>query len=229
MFSPSSFKPHLAILPAAQRALWPELRSTPEAFTLYGGTAIALHLGHRESVDFDFFSAVPFDPQHLLSSIEYLHDAEVYQIQPGSLGCRLIRKEAPVQLSFFAPNDFSRLDPPHIASDTGLQIASLRDLAVSKLTVIQQRAERKDYLDLHALIYQAKISLSDMLVDAHLAYGHRFAPLASMQALSFFDEGDVAALSEGQKGDLTRAVNGVNLDAVEARIDALTDRRDQDL
>jgi hypothetical protein len=49
------FAPRLEILPPAQRKLWNELSETPREFVLYGGTALALHLGHRHSVDFDFF------------------------------------------------------------------------------------------------------------------------------------------------------------------------------
>ena len=49
-----TFQPRLDILPASQRTLWPELDATPDHFTLYGGTALALRLGHRQSVDFDF-------------------------------------------------------------------------------------------------------------------------------------------------------------------------------
>lgn len=43
------FTPRLDILPSAQRRLWDELGATPPEFTLYGGTAIALQLGHRQS------------------------------------------------------------------------------------------------------------------------------------------------------------------------------------
>jgi hypothetical protein len=50
---PPILEPKLAILPPEQRRLWPELRDIPRGFVLYGGTAIALHLGHRQSVDFD--------------------------------------------------------------------------------------------------------------------------------------------------------------------------------
>ena len=52
------FHPRLDILPPEQRRLWNELGSVPTEFVLYGGTAIALHLGHRDSVDFDFFANV---------------------------------------------------------------------------------------------------------------------------------------------------------------------------
>jgi hypothetical protein len=52
-----AFVPRLDILPDAQRRLWPELARTPDNFTLYGGTAIALRLGHRQSADFYFGSS----------------------------------------------------------------------------------------------------------------------------------------------------------------------------
>ena len=49
------FIPRMDILPSAQRLVWRELRAAAAlGFVLYGGTAIALRLGHRFSVDFDF-------------------------------------------------------------------------------------------------------------------------------------------------------------------------------
>jgi hypothetical protein len=64
------FTPNLAMLPPPQRRLWPELASTPEMFTLYRGTALALRLGHRASVDFDFFSNAPCNPDRSLPAKE---------------------------------------------------------------------------------------------------------------------------------------------------------------
>jgi hypothetical protein len=54
------FTPHLEILRKPQRRLWDELAAVPAEFVLYWGTAIALHLGHRQSEDFDFFGTRPF-------------------------------------------------------------------------------------------------------------------------------------------------------------------------
>jgi len=68
----NDFRPRLYILPPAQRRMWEELIDVPEAFTLYGCTAIALHLGHRRSVDFDFFSATSFAPDQLYRTIPFL-------------------------------------------------------------------------------------------------------------------------------------------------------------
>lgn len=67
-----SFTPRLDILPAAQVTLWQELgEEIPSTFTLYGGTALALQLGHRQSIDFDFFGPA-FDPDKLLNLFRFL-------------------------------------------------------------------------------------------------------------------------------------------------------------
>ena len=76
------FKPRLDILPPAQLRLWPELRpATGLGFVLYGGTAIALRLGHRISVDFDFFSDQPLDRDALHAAFPFLAQSTVLQDQ----------------------------------------------------------------------------------------------------------------------------------------------------
>ena len=55
----STFHPHFEILPSAQIQLWKELQPLKKlGFVLYGGTALALRLGHRVSVDFDLFLGI---------------------------------------------------------------------------------------------------------------------------------------------------------------------------
>lgn len=68
--------PRLDILPPAQRALWDELVEIPPVFVLYGGTGLALRLGHRQSEDFDFFSNESFRPDELERRIPFLHRSE---------------------------------------------------------------------------------------------------------------------------------------------------------
>ena len=79
------FTPKLGILPVSQRSLWDELRQTPPEFVLYGGTALALRLGHRHSEDFDFFSNSSFVPETLRKRIPYLEGAEISQIEANTL------------------------------------------------------------------------------------------------------------------------------------------------
>jgi hypothetical protein len=63
------FEPQFKILPLHQNTLWPDLAEIPGHFVLYGGTALALRLGHRNSMNFDFFSSEPFIPVELLEGL----------------------------------------------------------------------------------------------------------------------------------------------------------------
>jgi hypothetical protein len=97
------FIPRLDILPEAQRKIWPRLAVIPGDFTLYGGTAIALRLGHRPSVDFDFFSDVELDETRkatLLKLVEAGGDQSVLQNEKNTLSFTVEHSDAPVKLSF---------------------------------------------------------------------------------------------------------------------------------
>jgi hypothetical protein len=108
---PNVFQPRLDILGGPQRNLWPELAQTPREFTLYGGTAIALRLGHRQSVDFDFFGPQNFEPQTLLRRVGYLQAANVLQSSANNLTVSLNRG-GPVQVTFSANSISDRSPPP---------------------------------------------------------------------------------------------------------------------
>lgn len=204
------FTPNLGTLPGPQRALWPELGSTPEDFTLYGGTALALRLGHRTSVDFDFFSRVSFDPQQLAASLPYLKDAEIIQASANTLTCRADRG-GPVLLSYFGGLDLGQVNARDRAPDIRLYVASLLDISGTKALVVQKRAEAKDYLDIDALI-QNGIDLPHILAAGKVVYGQKFNPLISLKALSFFD--DVPSLPEEVRIRLRMASAQVNLAAL---------------
>ena len=75
-----TFQAHLEILPEAQWRLWPELRPTLQlGFVLYGGTAIALRLGHRSSVDFNFFTEQLLDRIAIHTAFPFLDRSLVLQ------------------------------------------------------------------------------------------------------------------------------------------------------
>jgi hypothetical protein len=65
MTADEPFRLRLDIPPPPQRRLWDELAAIPSGFVLYDGTALALRLGHRQSVDFDFFDRRKFEPRQL--------------------------------------------------------------------------------------------------------------------------------------------------------------------
>lgn len=201
------FKPDLAVLPPSQLRLWPELDATPDHFTLYGDTTLALRLGHRTSVDFDFFSNQSFDPGQLLRTVPYLKDAESLQVAPNTLKCR-IERDGPVLVSFFGGLRLGRVAPRDRAEGRTIHVASLLDLAGTKVAVVQQRAESKDYIDIDMLL-QNSIDLPTALAAGRIVYGPAFNPVITLKALSFFD--DVPALPEAMRQRLPAAVEAVDL------------------
>lgn len=106
----TKFVPRLDILPAAQRRLWPELNEVPPEFVLYGGTAIALHLGHRTSVDFDFFGDETFDPSKLAPKLPFMANAQITQRGPNTL-TGSVDRDGLVKVSFFGVPNIGHLRP----------------------------------------------------------------------------------------------------------------------
>ena len=201
-----SFSPNLTILPPPQLRLWPELDATPETFTLYGGTALALRLGHRASVDFDFFSNEPFDPDQLAKAVPYLTDTVRVQVAPNTLTCR-VEREGGILVSFFGGLGLGLVAPPERAQGRNLFVASLLDIAGTKAAVIQKRAEVKDYLDIDALLRHG-VDLAAMLAAGGVVYGRSFNPLVTLKALSYFD--DVPTLPADVRERLSAAVDAVD-------------------
>jgi hypothetical protein len=220
------FSPRLEILPASQRRLWTELSSVPPEFVLYGETALALHLGHRSSVDFDFFGSRALDQPALEAGISFMAGAKVIQRETNTLSV-IVDRGGPVKVSFFGVPNLPRLAPPHVAKDTGLQVASLLDLAGTKASVVQLRAEAKDYIDIDALLTLGGIGLPTALAAARKLYGRVFNPQITLKALSYFGDGNLQDLPEAIQRRLVTAAREVDLDHLPA-IDSAPERDAQD-
>jgi hypothetical protein len=223
----STFAPHLDILPPPQRRLWDELGAVPSEFVLYGGTAVALHLGHRQSVDFDLFADRDIDPQKVYQSLAFLDGSTITQQEPNTLTC-LLDRSGPVKVSFFGLPHIRRIREPVACPGNALKVASMIDLAATKALVVQQRAQAKDYMDIDALI-TAGITLPEALAAAKLVYGSAFSPTPTLKALSYFGDGDLETLIQDVRERLVRAVQAVDplrlpsLNRIEGRHDR-TDR-----
>lgn len=105
-----------------------------------------------------------------------------------------------------------RLLPPHIAPHTGLQTASLLDLAGTKAAVVQRRAEAKDYRDIDALLRDGRIDLPRALASARAIYGPSFNPQITLKALSYFGDGNLPTQPREMQDRLARAAREVDLD-----------------
>jgi hypothetical protein len=134
----ADFEPKLCVLPERQRLFWPELAEVSDSFVLCGGTAIALQLGHRSSLDFDFITREAFDPDALYQKTRFLRESRVVQKSVNTLTCVVDRK-GPVHISFFATPTLQLIETPLKTSDNGVQVASLVDLSAMKAAVRLRR------------------------------------------------------------------------------------------
>jgi len=204
--------PRREVLPPAQQKLWPLLAPAAElGFVLYGETAIALRLGHRTSVDFDFFSSHPLDPRALAAALPFTRAATTLQATPDTLTfLASLPDSAPheVKVSFFAMPGFGRVGQPERTDDGVLRVASSVDLLATKLKTILQRAEAKDYRDIAALL-RAGSDLATGLGAARTLFGPNFQPGEALKALVYFADGDLPALDEQDQTLLTRASSRV--------------------
>jgi Nucleotidyl transferase AbiEii toxin, Type IV TA system len=205
--------PRLEILPAPQQKLWTELSATPTEFVLYGGTALALRLGHRSSVDFDFFGTSHFVASELRAGLPYLTGGQTIQEAPSTL-TMLLNRNGPVQVSYFGVPLLGQIETHETVEGPAIKVASLVDLSGMKAAVVYRRAEPKDYFDIHALMVQAKIPLPVMLSAAKIIYGEDFNPLIALKAISYHDDATLASLPESLRRDLVAAVRQVDLQAL---------------
>jgi hypothetical protein len=197
----SSFKPRGEILSEAQKQIWPALGWTKtNGLVLYGGTAVALWCGHRASIDFDFFSDKQLNHETIHRELQKAGiTAHVVQDEKNSF--TLFSEPGNVKLSFFGDLGMGRVGAPSQTDDGVVSVASPLDLLGTKLKVIMQRAEAKDYIDIAQLLRNGS-SLSQGLGAARSLYGSAFAPAESLRALTFFDDGDLSKVDAKIRDEL---------------------------
>ncbi len=150
---------HWNILDKKRTDILPLLRNFSEqGFYLAGGTGLALLLGHRDSLDFDFFTAGDFDTAELTKKLEYVfkgHKLSITQLQKNTVSCEI---DDTIQLSFFGYS-YELLKP--LVKSEYFEIASMEDIACMKLSAITQRNVEKDYVDLYYI--SQSIPLKDLI------------------------------------------------------------------
>lgn len=199
---PDPFEPRIEILPPAQKEIWPLLTSAPDlSFVLYGGTAVALHLGHRVSVDFDFFKAEPLRKADIETSFQFVRKARTIQEDENTLVMSVPMPSGSVKVSFFGGLALDRINDPIRTNDRVLVVASLEDLLATKLKAILDRAEAKDYRDISAMLV-AGVSLEKAL--GAFAANYRRDPALPLKAIGFFKDGDLPSLPKADQ-ELLRA------------------------
>jgi Nucleotidyl transferase AbiEii toxin, Type IV TA system len=220
---PQCLEPELDVLPAAQKEIWASLAPAHHLnFVLYGGTAIALQLGHRESLDFDFFRSDTLDKDQIRTKFGFVRGAAVLQDAPDTLVVRAKMPSGLVKISFFGGVDFGRVNDPLPTCDGILLVASLDDLMATKLKTTLDRAEAKDYRDIAEMI-SAGVSLPAGLS----AFKQMFdgEPAQVLRAIGYFDDGDLTTLGAADRDLLRKARDQIGqLPDVVVRRGSLTGR-----
>jgi len=125
-------------------------------FYLAGGTALALHFGHRQSLDFDFFKEQPFVIDAVLNKLNQMAETDVRVKEENTLliliegiSCSFFRYPYPLLREKF---DFRK----------NVKLASTADIAAMKISAISTRGTKRDFVDLF-FICEKEYSLQEVL------------------------------------------------------------------
>ncbi|MEK7388173.1 MAG: nucleotidyl transferase AbiEii/AbiGii toxin family protein [Elusimicrobiota bacterium] len=177
---------HDEVLNKAGHAAAARIAAATREFYLAGGTALALWLGHRMSLDLDLFSADnPLGSEQRRVLFEALQASGSLKIKEEKNGtCHLDLGGTMVSLFHYATPMLGR-----VQTWRGLTIASLEDIAAMKLSAVLGRGSKKDFIDLYALCRH--IGLEQVMATAERKFPrHADFPLQAARALVYFEDAE---------------------------------------
>ena len=178
---------HPEVLTDRQASVLRELGSVAKDLDFYlaGGTAVALYLGHRRSVDLDWFTSKRVeDPLKLVREFETSGvPLEIADFSRGTLHC----VARGIRVSFFEYL-YPLVSPLVTCGTFNCWVASLEDIACMKLVAIAQRGSKKDFIDVYAICKHDK-PLPGLLEMSKKKFGLKdLSPI--IYGLTYFDDAD---------------------------------------
>lgn len=174
---------HEEILTAAQLKLLPIVKSFSKRFGLVGGTAVALHLGHRESIDFDLFSFDVFSNYSVKTKVTKHRAIDTVLVNKKGEYTFLIEG---VKFTFFQfPYKI------HYSESFGdiVRMPDILTLAAMKAFALGRRAKWKDYIDLY-FILKANYSIAQITAKGTEIFGKEFNEKIFRVQLAYFEDID---------------------------------------
>lgn len=156
-----------------------------ESFYLAGGTALALQIGHRISVDFDFFSDTEIS-KGLLSQVIKIFDGQ-------SISTAINNRD---ELTIFVSGvkiTFLKYPFPNIeklVQYQGISLLGIKDIASTKAYTVGRRGSYKDYVDLYFILSEKFSTLNEIINFARRKYGTEFNDRLFLEQLLFMDDLD---------------------------------------
>lgn len=174
---------NVQILNGNQSLLLPLVKKFQKEFYLVGGTAVALHLGHRRSIDFDLFKFGPIKPKSIIQTVS--------EFQPSYFVTRRVTEQLnltilDVKFTFyqypFKINATEKLEDI-------LRLPSLLDLAAMKFYALRRRSKWKDYVDIY-FILKENLSIKKISERATVLFGQLYSEKLCRAQLCYFDDID---------------------------------------
>lgn len=173
---------HDEIFSANQKDLLPLVNKFSDNFGLVGGTAIALQIGDRRSIDFDLFTLKDFDNEKIRETVRAGHVIEnVFVENPNELTILVDR----VKITFYKypfPIEFSQ------KLDGVIQMPDLITLAAMKAFALGRRAKWKNYVDLYFIF--KKHSFPEIIEKAQNIFAGEFNEKLFREQIAYFKDID---------------------------------------
>jgi len=176
---------HEEVLDKKTKSLLNEIGKTKVSrrFYLAGGTALALQIGHRKSIDLDWFSKQDFSNKDLKNQIRIIGKMKIDEEEKDTLNCSLDG----IRLSFFKYP--YRTLFPFVKYSKYIQLADLRDIACMKIDAVSSRGDKKDFIDIYFLL--KKISLREVLNLFDKKYKEiKYNKLHILKSLTYFKDAE---------------------------------------
>ena len=157
-------------------------RSLLDGFYLAGGTGLALQLGHRRSLDLDFFCREPFNEEQWLQRLQTLPGFSVVSRDRQTLHVHT----SGVKVSFLG-YAYPVLFPS--ASFLDVAVADPRDIACMKISAITSRGSKRDFVDVFAVAQQEGLKLMLALFERKFAAAN-YSAIHVLKSLTYFDDAD---------------------------------------
>jgi len=174
---------HKEVLNTQQVELLPLLKEFKREFYLVGGTAIALQIGHRRSIDFDLFKLAPLKHKAIISKISnYKFQTNITRRVTEQLNVTINH----VKFTFY---QYPYNIPATIVFDDLIKMPDLKHLAAINAYALGRRSKWKDYVDLFFLI-RYHFSISEISAKANELFKDMFSEKLFRAQLSYFEDID---------------------------------------
>lgn len=152
-------------------------------FYLARGTALALHIGHRTSKDFDFYKKIKIRPSVLLTDFKKIFKkTELNIIEATSTDLRIIVKNTSLT-AFYYPYSLIR----NFVKFLDVNLASIEDITAMKVIALVQRGRKRDFFDIYYLLKRYSLGqILEFVQEKHPEYDI----YTCLRALSYFQDAD---------------------------------------